>query len=74
MKLVLEIFIDSLLAWNQLFIRLSSSFSIVWISFKDLPVVKILVSSAKRIQHSLSDTLLISFTYNRNNKGPKIDP
>ena len=51
-----------------------SCFNIDVILGNDLPLMKMLVSSANCIQDSADDILGNSLTYIRNNRGPNIDP
>ena len=73
-KLVLDIFSDSLFVANQEFNFSSSKFNVDAILPMLLSEKNMFVSSAKRINFNFSDILQRSFIYSRNNFGPNIDP
>ena len=73
-KFVLLIFRESLLTANQMF-NLSSSLDTVFDRFKMLTSEQnIFVSSANRTNLRIFETLQISFIYNMNREGPRIEP
>ena len=67
-------FKDNLLAANQITTLFNSQFIHFTNSSVFLPFKNMLVSSANRIGNRMSDTLQISLTYNKNKRGPKIEP
>ena len=73
-KCVLPIFSDNVLIFNHSTNLRNSLFIETVILFRLSPSIKILVSSANNIGKILSNTLIVSLTYNRNRSGPKIDP
>lgn len=74
MQRALEIFRVKLLILIQLETLISSVFRVSFIHLRSCPWMKIFVSSAKMRKSSLLEQRVISFMYNRNKIGPKIDP
>ena len=74
MKWVFFIFKESLLTLSHLAISFRSSFIILAIHLGSLPLRNKLVSSAHNMGNADLQLDGKSFTYTRNNKGPKIDP
>ena len=73
-NLVFWTFNDNLLALNQLLTLVSSLFIFSNKMLMSLCEKKRFVSSANMIGFSTFEVWCKSFTYNRNNKGPKMDP
>ena len=71
--MIFFVFIESLLALNQLFKEISSSFSILIRAFKSLPLTNTHVSSAYKIFKSRGQTLQISLTDKIKVRDPRID-
>ena len=64
---------DSLFNWSHWFTLCNSSFNLNSREFKFLSCKKMLVSSTKRLKASTLVHLWRSFTYIKNNKGPKME-
>ena len=73
-KCVFSMFKDNLLVANQITTLFNSHFIHFTNSSIFLPFKNILVSSANRIGKRMSDTLQISLMYNKNKRGPRIEP
>ena len=74
MKLVFSRLRDSLFAANQNFSFAYSLLTFIFNSATSVPEQKKFVSSANNTLFNIFDTLPISFEYNRNKVGPKIEP
>ena len=69
-----SIFKDSLFAFSHANTTISSIFTVLIKEGRFFPVQKKLESSANYMAKSLGDARARSFIYNKNNKGPKLDP
>ena len=71
---VFLIFSDNLFNLNQILSAFNSTLIVCSISNIDLPDTDMSVSSANNMIKLDLHAVCISFTYNKNNRGPKIDP
>ena len=74
MKHDFSTFKDNSFTCDHMETSFNSELSCVSIAFRPLPLINMLVSSANIIVNKISEILGKSFTYDKNNKGPNIDP
>ena len=73
-KVSFLLFSDNLFNLNQILSAFNSTLIVCSISNIDLPDTNMFVSSANNMIKLDLHAVCLSFTYNTNNRGPKIDP